>query len=337
MMPKHFYPIARNQEEEDKYFLFGKRSISDSQDKKMAKRNRKPEEEVRQWAIYVLLSEYGIRINSIEIEKAARDHSTKYPADIVVNRNDKPYIVVECKRPYGNNPQKVLKQAQIYADDLMAEFAIYTDGPENWKVTRKIGDSWIPVDDIPRNADTSTDSTITDTLEFIEQLKPLLFWLYRTVPSLYAHEFLSIMQKFFAGFIVGLEGYDDNLKMGTVLLLELLAGGLSEDGSQYQITSYEEKKMFGASKRFYTYFIDTGLESFVNDLEFIESMKFTELFSALWEGFDDLVKKHTGMAFGNVNLIRFVFALLQYMNQLSLAHGKTEYDKDIPASLSNCS
>jgi hypothetical protein len=335
MIQKSFYPIASTPKEEEKYFLFGRRSSSGPQDEKTIRRNRNPEEGVRQWAIYELLSVYGIRISSINIERSARDHSKHYPPDIVVNQNDKPYIVVECKRPYRNNPNKALEQAQIYADDLKAEFAVYTDA-NSWKVTRKMGDSWIPVDNIPKNADVRADDTITDALEFLEDLKPLLYWLYREVPGPYTHTFMTLMQELVGAHIFGLEDYDLNLANGTDFLLRVITGCLSKKELTNRVGEYEEKKMRAAFMNFHKYFKNTGYPSFLDGFEFTETIQIREFVAPLLEGFDEFIKGHKNLAYSNANLARFAFALLQYLSEiLEASYHKSEHHRNVPSSLVN--
>ena len=56
------------------------------------------EERVRQWALFELMSGYGYLINNIRIEHPCQIGTKRFPADIVAFRDERPYIVVECKR-----------------------------------------------------------------------------------------------------------------------------------------------------------------------------------------------------------------------------------------------
>lgn len=333
MTRKSIYQIASSPEEEQKYFLFGKRSFVESQDENLAKKLRKPEEHVRQWAIYELLTTYGIKINSIEIEKSARDHSKYYPADIVVNRNGRSYIVVECKKQHGNNPKKVLEQAQVYANDLKAKFAVYTDG-HDWKVTRNVAGEWMPVNDIPSNADEKESDSITDSLWFIKDLNPILFWIHRQIPVRYAHKFMSLVQEFFAGYIVNTKGFSSNITIGTEFLLRIIAGGGGDEEISFPIEEYQTNTLRAVYVTFNKYFKEIGFPTL--DVTFVHHQNFRELFGSLWDSFDKLVRNHENMAFGDVNIARFVLALFQYLNEMIVSTGyESGYYKDIPASLVN--
>ena len=58
----------------------------------------KPEEKVRQWALFELLSTYGVFINNIVTERPVKVGTRTHRADIVVLRDGAPYVVIECKK-----------------------------------------------------------------------------------------------------------------------------------------------------------------------------------------------------------------------------------------------
>jgi hypothetical protein len=58
--------------------------------------------------------------------------------------NDKPFIVIECKRKKGYSKKKFhMKQAIRYAsaDSIQAEFCVFTDG-NIWQIKRKKAVGW---------------------------------------------------------------------------------------------------------------------------------------------------------------------------------------------------
>lgn len=110
----------------------------------------KPEENVRQWCIYELLRSYGVLINNVKIECPVRVGTRTHRADIVVMREDRPYIVIECKSRRTRKHEEAMNQAISYAtaSDMNAEFAVYTNG-DVWWVRRRVKDVWVPIPDLP--------------------------------------------------------------------------------------------------------------------------------------------------------------------------------------------
>ena len=97
-----------------------------------------PEEKVRQWALFELLSTYGVSINNIEIERPVKVGTRNHRADIVVLRESVPYVVIECKKWDDKKEEQGTQQALSYADanTMKARFAVYTNG-DIWKVKKK--------------------------------------------------------------------------------------------------------------------------------------------------------------------------------------------------------
>lgn len=104
-----------------------------------------PEEPVRQWCAFELLRAYGIPIGNIEFERKVRIGSKTYEIDILVCRDGKPWIVVECKEPAHTKHVAAMEQAVSYASgqEIRAEFAVYTNG-HIWNVQRRFKNNWIP-------------------------------------------------------------------------------------------------------------------------------------------------------------------------------------------------
>jgi predicted type IV restriction endonuclease len=115
---------------------------------------KQPEEPVRQWCAYELVRAYGISVANIEFERPVRMGSRPHWIDILVLRDGKPSVVVECKKPSDRKAEKAMEQAVSYADapDIRAEFAVVTNGTD-WQVKRRIQGIWCPVPDLPREID----------------------------------------------------------------------------------------------------------------------------------------------------------------------------------------
>lgn len=67
MPPKPFYEVS------PQAYLFNKN-------------HETPEEKVRQWALFELLSTYGICINNIDVERQVKVGTRNHRADIVIMR-----------------------------------------------------------------------------------------------------------------------------------------------------------------------------------------------------------------------------------------------------------
>lgn len=76
MPPKPYYDVSTEA------YLFGKTK-------------EKPEEKVRQWVLFELLSTYGISINSIQVERQVKVGTRTHFADIVILKENTPFVVQE--------------------------------------------------------------------------------------------------------------------------------------------------------------------------------------------------------------------------------------------------
>lgn len=99
-----------------------------------------PEEEVRQMAIAFLISHCGVLPHSIAQEYSVKINGTAQRADIVVVGKDlKPAILVECKAPEVAIDNNVLSQAARYNAILGARYIILTNGHKHLCLELKDG------------------------------------------------------------------------------------------------------------------------------------------------------------------------------------------------------
>jgi hypothetical protein len=160
-----------------------------------------PEEQVRQWCVQELIRAYGFQVTDITFEHSVRVGSKTYRIDILICREDKPWIVVECKRQEHTKHEQGLEQAISYAaaEEIRAEFAIYTNG-EAWLVKRRIGSSWVSVLDLPPKAgDGVSDTTFDVHLHRLFDLKAVLRMLDIELQGRHALRFLHALQCLFNG------------------------------------------------------------------------------------------------------------------------------------------
>lgn len=88
-----------------------------------------PEERVRQWCIGVLKSQMGVPEHMMMSEAGFKLGEKQFRADILVyDRQARPLVVVECKRPEVEITQEVLDQAVRYNMVLNVKYMIITNG-----------------------------------------------------------------------------------------------------------------------------------------------------------------------------------------------------------------
>ena len=119
MPPKPYYEIQHSA------YLFMPNKNAKSQDEDI---KPKPEEKIRQWALFELLTTYGVNIKNIEIERPVKVGTRTYRADIVIHRDFAPHVVIECKRWKNKKIDKGIDQAISYANanTIKAKFAVFT-------------------------------------------------------------------------------------------------------------------------------------------------------------------------------------------------------------------
>jgi hypothetical protein len=211
-----------------------------------------PEEKVRQWALFELLSTYGIHINNIEIEKPVRVGTRIHRADIVILREQIPHVVIECKEQEHDDHSKAIEQGISYAATISAEFSIYTNGSA-WIVKRRLGEKWETVPDIGKQAHLPRSMGIVPLLQLIHNLTPLLYWLHQSVPANQAQNFLRLLQDVLYQERDFFNTIDRDLRHATEFLLTVLS--THPFGSE----DYETGKMRGAAKGFSNYCARIGL------------------------------------------------------------------------------
>lgn len=98
-----------------------------------------PEERVRQWCVGVLHEKCKVPMHMMMSEAALTLGEKRYRADIVVyDRQLKPLMVVECKRPDVELTDEVLQQALRYNMVLNVRYLMITNGVRTC-ICRKTG------------------------------------------------------------------------------------------------------------------------------------------------------------------------------------------------------
>ena len=96
-----------------------------------------PEEHVRQWFIGVLAQNLHVPMHLMMSETGFRLGDKQFRADILVyDRNAKPLMVVECKRPEVELTTAVLDQAVRYNMVLNVRYIVITNGNNTFICSR---------------------------------------------------------------------------------------------------------------------------------------------------------------------------------------------------------
>ena len=112
-----------------------------------------PEERVRQWCIGVLNKSMEIPLHMMMSEAGFKYGQKQYRADIIAyDRNLKPLVVVECKRPDVELTQEVLDQAIRYNMVLQVKLIIITNGLKT-VICEKSDKSYRFLDNVPKYLD----------------------------------------------------------------------------------------------------------------------------------------------------------------------------------------
>jgi hypothetical protein len=314
MPPKPFYEIAE------------KNHIFKNKTRNIQRGRRTPEENVRQWVLFELLSTYGFSINNLDVEVSVgqKYSQSNYRADIVVKRDGSPYIIIECKKQGTQvKPEKGLKQAQDYAENLGATFVVFADNRlDDWVVRRRWHGEWVHVCDIEKNADIAETDSITSSTSLLNSLEPILAWIYESVPATEAPQYFDSLQKFF---VLGTQwGLDYDLTWGLATLLPILGTHNKIGKQEFTVDEYEEKNMVAAFRFLNSYLEKQRLIEKSNRFE----GEFDDLWRQLLTEFFEVSQTHKGIKHIDSLTIRLITALLQYLSDVR----EQEHYRDIKYS-----
>ena len=109
-----------------------------------------PEERVRQWFISVLMQQMEIPAHMMMSEAGFKLGEKQFRADILVyDRNVKPLMVVECKRPEVELTSEVLDQAVRYNMVLDVRYIVITNG-NNTFICGRNGNGYSFIQSLPK-------------------------------------------------------------------------------------------------------------------------------------------------------------------------------------------
>ena len=312
MPPKTFYHIN------PEAFIFRAKFKESKNDKEWV---APPEEKVRQWILYELIRTYGYLINAIKIKQRITVGTRRHFADIVIFKDDRPFIVIECKRRKFNKIEQGVDQAISYAasKQIMAECAVFSNGRQ-WIVKRLINNEWVTILDIPKLIDDEYQNQLEPFIIELHDILPCLYWIDKPVPANEAKDFFSCLDEVFYGHSLFNSGLNKNLKFTTDLVLRILSDFKAHE-------NYIHEKINGALSQINQFRESIGEK----DIHIFDESKsrIRELVLDCMFDFRNMANNTRGIGNTDIKLIRFNLALLEYY----LAHFQQKKYVDLPPTL----
>lgn len=256
MKPSTYYEISPS------VYLFGKPDT--------------PEEKIRQWVIYELLTTFGTNINNIKVEVPVRVGTRTHYADIVVYHNYLPHIVIECKRKEDKNYENALGQAKSYSssEEINAKYAIATNGTY-WKCSKKTISGWNEIMEIRSFKEIEEKYTkIEEIAQLLNCLKYIAKYLFNTVPSSEVNLFFEHFRNYYAETIL-ITHVDRKLYHGTDYLIRVVAHDPLLE------TKYGENNLRAATRSYAEYAEKSGLKGFLDTEQYLDVLNSIERLSTI--------------------------------------------------------
>jgi hypothetical protein len=109
-----------------------------------------PEEEVRQKLISILINDYHYPITRFSLEAEIKVGQTKRRYDVLVmDKELKPFMVIECKRKEVEINEEVINQITAYNLSLLAPYLLISNSITTI-LLHKQGNSYIQEKEIPK-------------------------------------------------------------------------------------------------------------------------------------------------------------------------------------------
>jgi hypothetical protein len=108
-----------------------------------------PEEEVRQHLVLFLHHHKGFPLECFALEKEISVAGRKKRFDVLVYRQAKAYMLIECKAANVPLQQKTLDQVGYYNISLRVPFMVLTNGILHYVCELKDGGEWDLLDNFP--------------------------------------------------------------------------------------------------------------------------------------------------------------------------------------------
>jgi hypothetical protein len=173
-----------------------------------------------------------------------------------------------------------MKQAISYAsaDSIQADFCVFTDG-NIWQVKRKTAAGWVNYPNIPRiNAYQETALDFSQLLYNLDEVKPVLHWLYQPISGTDALKCIKAIQPIFYAHSIISEGTNPTL----LNIIDHLCRGINIkpdfDGYHYGKlgTAFQLTQLYLQKLDIKNYYQD-GLENNLHELLMTPDMQFKAL------------------------------------------------------------
>lgn len=281
-----------------------------------------PEEQVRQWCAFELIRAYGVSVTDIEFERTVRIGSKRPRIDILVSRDKRPWLVVECKKQEDTKPEDSMAQAISYADSqgIGAEFVVCTNG-DYWWVKRRVGSSWVAVPDIPRQAVSPAGEPLTEILRAVDEIAPILHKLDEPLAGTDAQRFLSALQRWLHGSSLLTDGVSRDLLWAMDNLLRSLSAPLED-------VHYRWDKLTTAASGFDKWQQAQGLCLHLTPIDPEAPMHY--VMQLLWAGLLRIAEESSDVPSADERVLRLAVALLAYGQEQSRPPAKPEHSEVSP-------
>lgn len=99
-----------------------------------------PEEKVRQYCIHTLIEQYQYPKTAFAVEGSLNVNSMTRRFDVLIyDRNLKPFMIIECKRPDVELSQKTIDQIAAYNHVIQAPYLMITNGKNTYILSYENG------------------------------------------------------------------------------------------------------------------------------------------------------------------------------------------------------
>ena len=277
-------------------------------DRYLFNKSEKPEEKIRQWVLFELLTTFGVNINNIQVEVPVKVGTRTHYADIVIYDNKKPIVVIECKRKEDNKPENSTDQAISYASskEINAVYAISTNG-KYWNCSKKINNEWSNVLEIPKFSRIENDNyqRIESVMIHLHEFKYIAKYFFETIAEDNVEDFFNSLQNFHVGNPFERRINSDLFNGADYLMKVVTHGPLVK-------REYDEGNLGAAFSSFTKYALDNGI------LESERLIKYPDMLDAREKIINlififDIVQKKSVVKTLEIKLCLVVHSMLRYL------------------------
>jgi len=169
-------------------------------------------------------------------------------------------------------------------------------------------DKWVPALDLPKATNFSYSGELPNAIDFLDDLRPLLFWLYQPVPERHAISYFSKLQLFFVS-AWEWANLPEELTLGTDALLKFFIAVANNAA-----TDKKEKEFRYSFTNLHSYLIKK--KKTLHQVLDTEFLNLQELRNRLEIDFSTFLKNNLETRNDDANLIQLLFQLIKYCQNL---------------------